>query len=134
MYKLCRIFSALKKEVICIGCLALSVRSAQVLNQFTEHLGLSPVNIFYPLKYSKPFSLLRLNAEKIGVLHCIHVEFFFKYSTKERDRLMYDAPTVLHLYGHELIDAVASVCKTAPQRHAITYRCKTSVVQHFRYV
>lgn len=123
---------ALKKEVICIGCLALSLRSAEILSQFSERLALPMVNIVYPLKYSKPLCLLRLNAEKLGILHSIAVEFCFKLLTEDRDRLLYDASTLLHLYGHELIDAIASICKTTPQRHAITYRSTTSVVQHFR--
>uniref|UniRef100_A0A0N5AR61 AMP-binding domain-containing protein n=1 Tax=Syphacia muris TaxID=451379 RepID=A0A0N5AR61_9BILA len=123
---------ALKKVVICIGCLALSLQSANALDRFTERLGLSPITIVYPIKYTKPLCLIRENLERIGVMQCIKVEYYFKLSTNNNDRLLYDAKTVLHMYGHELIDTVASISKTPPKHHAINCLCKTSVVEHFR--
>lgn len=124
---------ASKKKVICLGAVALSVHTAQLLNEFSLRCaGSSILNIIYPLKYSKPFTLLRANIGKIGPLHSISVESTFETCIVDKERLCYNTYTMLHKQGHQLLDAVSSICSQPPRRIAVTHRERSSVVDHFR--
>lgn len=123
---------ASKKKVICIGALALSVETALLLCDFTVRYGGPQPKIVYPLRYSTPFALLRANISQIGTIHNVSVECNFEVHVAEKERLTLDAKTVLHKLGHELIDAISSVCRHSPRRIAVTHREQSSVVNHFR--
>uniref|UniRef100_A0A183V6B9 GFO_IDH_MocA domain-containing protein n=2 Tax=Toxocara canis TaxID=6265 RepID=A0A183V6B9_TOXCA len=123
---------ASKKNVICIGAAALTVECARAMAEFATRFA-SPLRVVYPLKYSPPFAILRSSLNKIGALQNIYVESTFEARIYEKERLCYDARTTLHKYGHELIDALASLCCVQqPRPIAVTHRERSSVVDHFR--
>uniref|UniRef100_A0A0M3HNV3 GFO_IDH_MocA domain-containing protein n=1 Tax=Ascaris lumbricoides TaxID=6252 RepID=A0A0M3HNV3_ASCLU len=123
---------ASKKSVICIGAAALTIECARVMAEFASRFA-SPTQVIYPLKYSSPFAVLRSSLNRIGTLQNVYVESTFEARICEKERLCYDASTSLHKYGHELIDALASLCSVQqPRPIAVTHRERSSVVDHFR--
>lgn len=121
----------LKKKAISIGPVALSEHTARLSAECSLRNASTLVTI-YPLKYTVPFSLIQANIAAIGTLLSISVESTFRAFTSAKHRLYHDSDATLHEETHGIVDALSSLCGSAPKPIAATCLETTSIVEHFR--